>query len=108
MHSLQSAGTDSPNGHPRCFKMCSALGDTTKFDKLSPTQLVEAAARIVPELSWTASKGGAGRVAVIGGSVEYTGAPFFAAVTSLSKPFLPQISHCQQSWSAEHTSIVIL
>lgn len=38
---------------------------------------------IIPELSYDAHKGQAGRIATIGGSKEYTGAPYFAAMTAL-------------------------
>ena len=40
-------------------------------------------ASFVPSLTRDATKGQAGRVAVVGGCAEYTGAPFFAAVSAL-------------------------
>ena len=40
-------------------------------------------ASFVPSLAHDARKGQAGRVAVVGGCEEYTGAPFFAAVSAL-------------------------
>jgi len=45
--------------------------------------LLELAGFCVPPLTLDASKGGAGRVAVVGGSEEYTGAPYFAAASAL-------------------------
>lgn len=38
---------------------------------------------IVPPLNETFHKGQAGRICVIGGSIEFTGAPYFAAISSL-------------------------
>eukprot|EP00794_Sanderia_malayensis_P007191 gene7191-7997_t len=38
---------------------------------------------IVPELSYSTYKGQSGRIGIIGGSKEYTGAPYFAAMTAL-------------------------
>jgi ATP-dependent NAD(P)H-hydrate dehydratase len=37
----------------------------------------------LPELHSAQYKGNSGKVVVIGGSVEYTGAPFYAAVSAL-------------------------
>jgi len=42
-----------------------------------------AAARLIPRLDASARKGDAGRVLVVGGSAEYTGAPFYAGVAAL-------------------------
>lgn len=39
--------------------------------------------RIIPKLSSSLTKGQAGRIAVIGGSAEYTGAPYFAGISAL-------------------------
>lgn len=36
----------------------------------------------IPKLETTLHKGQCGRVAVVGGSEEYTGAPYFAAITA--------------------------
>lgn len=49
---------------------------------LSREELLGIAACCVPPLEGTV-KGGAGRVATIGGSLEYTGAPYFAAAAAL-------------------------
>jgi len=50
--------------------------------ELSRKELLGIAACCVPPLEGTV-KGGAGRVATIGGSLEYTGAPYFAAAAAL-------------------------
>lgn len=44
---------------------------------------LERAERAVPELNNTLYKGQNGRIGVVGGSFEYTGAPYFASITSL-------------------------
>ncbi|KJE89538.1 carbohydrate kinase domain-containing protein [Capsaspora owczarzaki ATCC 30864] len=46
-------------------------------------QLLMSFARCIPELSSARYKGQAGKVAVIGGSKEYTGAPYFAGIAAL-------------------------
>lgn len=38
---------------------------------------------LIPELSLQSHKGQLGRVAIIGGSQEYTGAPYFSAMAAL-------------------------
>lgn len=45
--------------------------------------LLEAVRRRIPPLTSALHKGQAGRVAVVGGSFEYTGAPFYASVSTL-------------------------
>lgn len=45
--------------------------------------MVEAVKSILPELSFDKYKGQAGRIGIVGGSKEYTGAPFFAAISVL-------------------------
>jgi len=42
-----------------------------------------AARNVVPKMSMSSHKGQAGRVGVVGGSEEYTGAPFYAAMAAL-------------------------
>ncbi|ELP87132.1 hypothetical protein EIN_496870 [Entamoeba invadens IP1] len=39
--------------------------------------------RIIPKLDYAQHKGSCGKVAILGGSVEYTGAPYFSAMTAL-------------------------
>lgn len=43
---------------------------------------VLAANERIPKLDTTLHKGQCGRIAVVGGSEEYTGAPYFAAITA--------------------------
>jgi ATP-dependent NAD(P)H-hydrate dehydratase len=38
---------------------------------------------IMPELDGSLRKGDAGRVLLVGGSLEYTGAPYFAAMAAM-------------------------
>ena len=47
------------------------------------TTILQAARAVVPHLTSALRKGECGRVAVIGGSSEYTGAPYFAAMSAL-------------------------
>lgn len=45
--------------------------------------LIEMARSIIPPLTTSKHKGQAGRIAVVGGCKEYTGAPYFAAISTL-------------------------
>jgi ATP-dependent NAD(P)H-hydrate dehydratase len=45
--------------------------------------LLERVRNIVPQLDNDRHKGEAGRIGVVGGSLEYTGAPYFAAISAL-------------------------
>ncbi|GFR74070.1 ATP-dependent (S)-NAD(P)H-hydrate dehydratase [Elysia marginata] len=54
-----------------------------KMTTLNAGQLLALAKSVVPPLQYTKHKGQAGRVAVIGGCKEYTGAPYFAAISAL-------------------------
>lgn len=53
--------------------------------------------QMFPPLSSTLRKGDCGRIAVVGGSFVYSGAPYFSAITSLKTvhflKFLPLIYH---------------
>lgn len=49
----------------------------------SPQELLQHVARLVPDLAPAKYKGQAGKIAVVGGCREYTGAPFFAAMAAL-------------------------
>lgn len=50
-------------------------------DNKSP--LFERARNVVPSLNTDRHKGQAGRIGIVGGSTEYTGAPYFAGISSL-------------------------
>lgn len=45
-------------------------------------KLIYLSKRIIPDLNGS-KKGEAGRIGVVGGSLEYTGAPYFAAISAL-------------------------
>lgn len=45
--------------------------------------LMQSVKRIIPPLSTTKHKGQAGRIGIVGGSRDYTGAPFFASMSSM-------------------------
>lgn len=49
---------------------------------LTNEKIVSLSKAIIPDLEGT-SKGDAGKIGIIGGSVEYTGAPYFGAFTAL-------------------------
>lgn len=51
--------------------------------KMSSDLYIERARQCVPFLSNELHKGEAGRIGVVGGSFEYTGAPYFAAISAL-------------------------
>ncbi|CAG2208030.1 ATP-dependent (S)-NAD(P)H-hydrate dehydratase-like isoform X3 [Mytilus galloprovincialis] len=53
----------------------------TSYNK--PGLLLEMVQSVIPPITFISHKGLAGRIAVIGGSKEYTGAPYFAAISAL-------------------------
>ncbi|CAF4855862.1 unnamed protein product, partial [Rotaria magnacalcarata] len=46
-------------------------------------QLLQSFRKLIPPLLFDGHKGEAGRIGVVGGSEEYTGAPIFAGMTAL-------------------------
>ncbi|KAF9240618.1 Ribokinase-like protein [Melanogaster broomeanus] len=48
-----------------------------------PKAIIDQIKRIIPPLDGTLYKGQSGRVGVLGGALDYTGAPFFAAMSAL-------------------------
>lgn len=46
-------------------------------------QLIPNIKKIIPPLSPSFHKGQAGKIGIIGGSKEYTGAPYYASISSL-------------------------
>mmetsp|Transcript_3903 Transcript_3903/g.5674 ORF Transcript_3903/g.5674 Transcript_3903/m.5674 type:complete len:357 (-) Transcript_3903:279-1349(-) len=48
-----------------------------------PRSLLGVVKELIPKLSSSLHKGQAGRIAIVGGSFEYTGAPYYAAISSL-------------------------
>jgi ATP-dependent NAD(P)H-hydrate dehydratase len=51
--------------------------------KTVPDTVFEQIRHIIPPLDGTLHKGQSGRVGVLGGDIDYTGAPFFAAISAL-------------------------
>uniref|UniRef100_A0A2C9M3E4 ATP-dependent (S)-NAD(P)H-hydrate dehydratase n=2 Tax=Biomphalaria glabrata TaxID=6526 RepID=A0A2C9M3E4_BIOGL len=56
---------------------------TFLMSTLSHSHVIQIAKSVIPPLHHGMHKGQAGRVAVLGGCQEYTGAPYFAAITAL-------------------------
>ncbi|KAJ3991794.1 H-hydrate dehydratase [Lentinula boryana] len=56
-----------------------------------PKTLLEQIKQLIPPLNGTLHKGQSGRVGVLGGALDYTGAPFFAAMSALR--FGADLSH---------------
>jgi NAD(P)H-hydrate repair Nnr-like enzyme with NAD(P)H-hydrate dehydratase domain len=57
-------------------------------------QLLPNIKKIIPPLSSSLHKGQAGKIGIIGGSKEYTGAPYYASISALkavSKIFYSQL-----------------
>jgi ATP-dependent NAD(P)H-hydrate dehydratase len=48
-----------------------------------PRSIIEQLKKLIPPLNGTLHKGHSGRVGVLGGAQDYTGAPFFAAISAL-------------------------
>ena len=65
-----SGGTDRPS-------------PTTWSDALASTHHSKFATRLFPPLTAAAHKGSHGRVAILGGSEKYAGAPYYAAQSAL-------------------------
>lgn len=61
------------------------MSTTSKDDvaRLEPEHVLPQVKALIPDLSSDRHKGQAGKIAVIGGCREYTGAPFFAAFSAL-------------------------
>lgn len=50
---------------------------------MDQSKLLELVRASIPPLDGTHHKGQAGRIGVVGGSLEYTGAPYFAGISAL-------------------------
>lgn len=50
---------------------------------MEQSKLLELVRASIPPLDGTHHKGQAGRIGVVGGSLEYTGAPYFAGISAL-------------------------
>lgn len=63
-----------------------AVENCIHFESWDTKYLPSLIRAIIPELEGK-KKGEAGRIAIVGGSAEYTGAPYFAAISSLKVLF---------------------
>jgi len=63
--------------------MSTAAAVERRLGSLQEAELQQAARSLVPRLTHSLHKGECGRVAVFGGCVMYTGAPYFAAISAL-------------------------
>lgn len=70
-----------------CFEFSSlkyfSSSSPSKMTDIDFVTLFDRAKRIVPDLSDIKYKGKDGRIGVVGGSIEYTGAPYFSAISAL-------------------------
>ncbi|XP_020894990.1 ATP-dependent (S)-NAD(P)H-hydrate dehydratase isoform X1 [Exaiptasia diaphana] len=66
----------------RCLGVVGRSVRSDSFHQQS-VQLLDAVKKTIPPLVENSHKGESGRVGVIGGSQEYTGAPYFAAISAL-------------------------
>jgi ATP-dependent NAD(P)H-hydrate dehydratase len=57
------------------------------FSKMSEIKItnsiIERIIKLIPDLNIERHKGQAGRIDIVGGSIEYTGAPYFSAISAL-------------------------
>ena len=65
------------------FNHCRFIRSTAAMATNSSKDLLDRALAAVPELTNALHKGQSGRIGVIGGSFEYTGAPYFSAISAL-------------------------
>lgn len=67
----------------RIFRTFATLSPLKRSMSISEASLQKLIAQLPPPLSETKHKGEAGRIGIIGGSLEYTGAPYYAGITAL-------------------------
>ena len=60
-----------------------SLSLSLKIKRISWKIISKFASKLIPSLSFDKYKGQSGRIAIIGGSFEYTGAPYYAGMASL-------------------------
>lgn len=61
---------------------------------MDQTFLLSSIISCIPPLDTGSHKGQAGRIGIIGGSLEYTGAPYFAGISALKVSTYLQIYFC--------------
>ncbi len=54
-----------------------------QVSKLSHNQTLDLIKKFIPPLNSTSHKGQSGKIGIIGGSFEYTGAPYYASISAL-------------------------
>ncbi|GAM27304.1 hypothetical protein SAMD00019534_104790, partial [Acytostelium subglobosum LB1] len=88
-HTMMMLGSNIGRGiRRRLFSPSSSLftlcfTTTTTNTMSSQQQILQQFTKYIPELNNSLHKGQCGRIAILGGSQEYTGAPFFAGISSL-------------------------
>lgn len=50
---------------------------------MDAASMIKTVKACIPSLDGSSHKGQAGRIGVVGGSLEYTGAPYFAGISAL-------------------------
>lgn len=65
-----------------CVVQSNLVEQCSNINELRISDLKSISKSIIPELDGK-GKGEAGKIGIIGGSVEYTGAPYFAAISAL-------------------------
>jgi ATP-dependent NAD(P)H-hydrate dehydratase len=77
------SGADDPGGNFFISQMQRSLSCACKMMKVWEDDRDDTIRKTIPPLSSSSHKGSSGRVAVLGGSPHYTGAPYYAAISSL-------------------------
>jgi len=67
----------------KIFNFTLALLFENKCELANFMSSIDVMAHCIPDLTYTLHKGSCGRIGVVGGSPEYTGAPYYAAISSL-------------------------
>lgn len=63
--------------------LCNSIRRASTMNVIDSKCLEEQIRCLAPKLSLDMHKGQAGRIGIVGGSIEYTGAPYFAGITGL-------------------------
>lgn len=65
------------------FSLNSLRPMSSVHNKMEDSCMLKSVKACIPPLDLSSHKGQAGRIGVIGGSLEYTGAPYFAGISAL-------------------------